>query len=336
MPIRLPSNRPADRFYRGGARIADFRRESRPAAAGFDREPEDWIASTTTVAGAARTGLTVLPEDAGADAGAVLRDAVAADPVRWLGRAHAERWGSDTRLLVKLLDAGQRLPVHAHPDDAFAARHLGRTHGKAEAWYILAGGAVHLGLREDVDPARLAQLVARQDTGELLALLHRVEVRAGDVVWVPPGELHAIGEGVLLLELQQPEDLSILLEWRGFELDGEADGHVRIGFDRALTAVTHRARSAADLSRLIGPAPDETDGSVFPAAADRYFRLERHAVDGERTLAPGFAIVVVTAGETVIGGAHARAGTTWLIAAADGAVTVSGRGELLVARPPAP
>ncbi|WP_231560250.1 hypothetical protein [Microbacterium hominis] len=40
--------------------------------------------------------------------------------------------------LVKLLDAGQRLPVHAHPDDAFAAAHLGRAHGKAEAWYILS------------------------------------------------------------------------------------------------------------------------------------------------------------------------------------------------------
>ena len=42
------------------------------------------------------------------------------------------------------------------------------------------------------------------------------------MVLVPAGVLHAIGEGVLLVELQEPEDLSILLEWRGFELDGDA------------------------------------------------------------------------------------------------------------------
>jgi hypothetical protein len=44
-----------------------------------------------------------------------------------------ERFGADTRLLVKLLAAGQRLPVHAHPHVSFAAEHLGRAHGKAEA-----------------------------------------------------------------------------------------------------------------------------------------------------------------------------------------------------------
>jgi len=331
MPIRLPANRPAARFYRGGECIALFRGAPRPAGGeAEEREPEDWIASTTTVAGETRTGLTVLPD------GVLLRDAVAADPVYWLGAAHADRWGSDTRLLVKLLDAGQRLPVHAHPDDAFAAAHLGRAHGKAEAWYILSAGTVHLGLREDVEPARLAALVARQDTDALLGLLHRIAVRPGDVVWVPPGELHAIGAGVLLLELQQPEDLSILLEWRGFALDGAVDGHVGIGFDRALTAVTHRARSSAEMARLVHPAPAETDGSVFPAAADPFFRLERHALDGERALAAGFAVAVVSAGQLRLGGQEAPAGTTWLIAAAEGAVTVSGRGEILVARPPAP
>ncbi len=259
------------------------------------------------MSGAALTGLTALP-DGGGGRGILLRDAVAADPVHWLGGAHAQRWGADTRLLVKLLDAGQRLPVHAHPDDAFAAAHLGRAHGKAEAWYILSGGTVHLGLREDVDLDRLAQMVARQRTEELLALLHRVEVHPGDVVWVPPGELHAIGEGVLLLELQQPEDLSILLEWRGFALDGAVDGHVGIGFDRALTAVTRRARSAAEIDELVHPAPVGHEGSVFPAAADAYFRLERRVVEGTAVVSAGFAVVVVTDGDVMIGGAPARAG----------------------------
>lgn len=331
MPIRLPSNRPAERFYRGGARITALR--GGPSAA--EREPEDWVASTTTVAGEAEVGLTRLPGDAGGEGdGRLLRDAIAADPVAWLGAAHVARWGADARLLVKLLDAGQRLPVHAHPHDDFAATHLGLAHGKAEAWYILEGGTVHVALREDVDAAHLRALVDAQDTTALLALLHEVEVSPGDVVWVPPGELHAIGAGVLLLELQQPEDLSILLEWDGFALDGVAAGHLGLGFDLALQAVTLRGRSAAEVAELVRAAP--ASGSVFPPDADEYFRLERHAIDGEAVLDPGFAIALVTTGALELGGDAAPVGSTTLIAAADGPVPVRGAGELLVARPPAP
>src|ERR671922_204086 len=68
--------------------------------------------------------------------GTTVRDAVAADPVAFLGPEHVERFGADTRLLVKLLDAGERLPVHFHPDDEFARRH-GFAHGKTEAWLMV-------------------------------------------------------------------------------------------------------------------------------------------------------------------------------------------------------
>jgi len=322
--VRLPSNRPAQRFYRGGARITAFRGEP-PAG---EREPEDWIGSTTTIFGEPMLGLTRLPD------GRLLRHAIESDPVGWLGPAHVGRWGSDLQLLVKLLDAGQRLPVHAHPDDDFAARHLGHAHGKAEAWYILAGGTVHVGLTRDVDEAELAALVAAQDVAVLLGLLHEVPVESGDVVWVPPGELHAIGAGVLLLELQQPEDLSILLEWQGFEIDGARAGHLGLGFDVALRAVTRSARSLETLQTLIRPAP--ATGSVFPPDADRYFRLERVRVDGGAEIAPGFAILVVTRGALEIDGEAAPSGSTLLLPASDGPLTVRGAGELLVARPPDP
>ena len=58
-----------------------------------------------------------------------MRDAVAADPEAYLGAAHVARYGASTALLVKLLDAGQRLPAHFHPGRAFALRgvRLGRS-----------------------------------------------------------------------------------------------------------------------------------------------------------------------------------------------------------------
>lgn len=322
--IRLSSNRPAARFYRGGAKIADLRGEP-PAGT---HEPEDWVGSVTTVFGESETGLTRLPD------GRLLRDAIEDDPESWLGKEHVDRWGADTQLLVKLLDAGQRLPVHAHPDDEFAARHLGHRHGKAEAWYILDGGTVHIGLRRSVEPDELARLVEAQDVEALLDLLHLVEVSPGDVIWVPPGELHAIGEGVFLLELQQPEDLSILLEWRDFAIDGEAAGHLGLGFDHALTGVRRSARPTDDLDALVrrSPPPD----ALLPADAARYFRLERRDVSGSIALESGFAVVLVAAGDLILNGAPAPRGSTVLLAFDDGDVVVEGEGVALVARPPLP
>lgn len=325
--ILLPSNRPPDRFYRGGHKIMRFRRE--PFAG--DREPEDWVASTTALAGEESLGVTVLPD------GRSLPAAIEEQPEAWLGPAHLERFGVDTRLLVKLLDAGQRLPVHAHPHASFAARHLGRAHGKAEAWYIVDGGEVYLGLKQDTTADGLTSLVTSQDVDTLLGMLHRVDVHPGDVVYVPPGVLHAIGEGVFLVELQEPEDLSILLEWRDFELDGEREGHLGLGFDVALEAVERRGRSHQEIHQLVKAAG--LGSSVLPEGADPYFVLERVALDGEASISPGFAVLVMLAGEADLEngrGLRLGAGSTAVAPYASGTLVFRGRGEILVCRPPRP
>jgi len=327
--IALPSNRPPARFYRGGTRITGFRGE--PDAG--TNEPEDWVASATTLAGEQSLGLTTLPD------GRVLAEAIREDPEYWLGPDHAAVFGDDPLLLVKLLDAGQRLPVHAHPDDEFAAREIGRAHGKTEAWFILEGGSVHVGLKRQVSPDELARLVAEQDTRALLGLLHERRVEPGDTVLVPAGMLHAVGDGILLLELQQPEDLSILLEWSGFDIDGATYGHLGLGFDRALGAVELRARTEAEIDALT--THRASGASVLVKAADTFFRLERHVVGAEPTpLDAGFAIIVVAEGEVrlAVDGEElvARRGSTVLIPHAAGGIGASGAGELLVCRPPHP
>ncbi len=322
MTIPLPANRPAARFYRGGAKLAALRGEA-PVPS---HEPEDWVASTTLVAGEQMTGRTILPD------GRVLADAVADDPQWWLGAAHVATHGPDTKLLVKLLDAGQRLPVHAHPHVTFARAHLGHAHGKSEAWYILDGGTVHLGLRRAVAADELADLVARQRTDALLDLLHPIEVRRGDVVYVPPGTLHAIGEGVLIVEVQEPEDLSILLEWHGFAIDGAAHGHLGLGFDLALTAVDRCTMTDTEVAALVHVSGGATP--LLPSDAAQYFRLDELRVDGPTALAPGFAVLVVTDGALRIGEDDLAVGSTVLVPFAAGAVAVDGRGAAVVARPP--
>ena len=328
-PIRLPSNRPADRFYLGGDRIAQFRGEPSQGP----RTPEDWVGSTTSVRDAGPVGQTTLPD------GSSLVEQVQRAPEQWLGADHLAAFGIDTKLLVKLLDAGQRLPVHAHPSVGFASTHLGSSHGKAEAWYVLEPGEVYLGLREDHSLAEVLELVNRQATEDLLDAMHRVPVQVHQTVFVPPGLLHSIGEGILLVEVQEPEDLSILLEWKGFELDGAADGHLGLGFETALQAVETRARTPLEVGALLGSG--STDGEVLAAGSEAFFRLERLSAASRPERAPSFAVVVVIDGSVDLATAsgaqvRAEAGSTLLVPYAAGALRLDGQGTVVIARPPAP
>lgn len=326
-PVALAANQPAGRFYAGGRQIAAFRGTG-PAAS---HEPEDWVASTTAVFGRAPTGLTVLPD------GTALRDAVAADPLGWLGPDHVAVHGADTALLVKLLDAGQRLPVHAHPDVPFARRHLGLSHGKTEAWVVLEPADVWLGFARDVPAPELAGWVAAQDVEAMLAAMHRRRLERGDAVLVPAGTPHAIGEGAFVVELQEPTDLSILLEWRGFDIDGSAEGHLGLGFSDALRAVDRRGLSPDEVSRLWGSSAGRV-GDLLPAAAP-FFRAERWR--GPATLEAGFAVVVAVAGSGTLTSEDGvslglGAGVTIVVPASAGALEVrSDDLEVVVCRPPA-
>jgi mannose-6-phosphate isomerase len=312
-PIVLGSNRPA-RFYRGGPRIDAFRGEP----VGDLGRPEDWVASTTTLFGLPDAGLTRIGSR-------TLRDLVLEDPLGWLGVDHRARLGPDPGLLVKLLAADERLPVHAHPDRAFAMRWLGSRWGKTEAWVILdAGpsGEVWLGWRSDVEAEELLRAVLAQDAGSMLQRMNRISVEAGDSILVPAGTVHAIGPGMLVLELQEPSDLSVILEWQGFAIDVERDGRLGLGLDVALGSVGGKATSAVDLDRLVvrSGAAAGPDSRLLPPAADPFFRAE--TVRGGRQRSPaGFGVLVVTSGEgrlesTSAAPIEVRAGMTLVLPAA--------------------
>jgi mannose-6-phosphate isomerase len=309
-----------------------------------DWAPEDWVGSATTIFGEETHGLSTLPD------GRFLRDAVADDPEAFLGPAHAERYGADPALLVKLLHAGERLPVHCHPSREFSRRHLDCPFGKTEAWVIVEVEVdrplVHLGFRQDVEAETLAGWVERQATDTLLRALHALEVGPGDAVLVPAGVPHAIGAGVFLVELQEPTDFSVLLEWESFDVDGRADGHLGIGYDLALACVDRSGFGSEALARLRQSAGDGRElrpgaWTVLVPDADPYFRAERLLPRPRVALEPSFSILVVLAGtgrlETEQGGElPLTRGDTVLVPYASGAASVSGHVEVIRCLPPAP
>ncbi|MFZ0383294.1 MAG: hypothetical protein WAL38_36080 [Solirubrobacteraceae bacterium] len=333
-PIVLPPNQLA-RFYRGGARIDRLRGTSGHADGG----PEDWVGSTTTALGADRAGLSRLPD------GRYLCDAIAQDPTGFLGSEHVRRWGSNPALLVKLLDAGERLPVHFHPGRAFARQALGLDFGKTEAWIIVAAEAdavVHLGLKAPVSKSTILHWVREQDVPAMLGAMHELPVQPGATLFVPAGTLHAIGSGILLVELQEPTDLSVLLEWQRF---GVSDGseHLGLGWERVLDAAVLEptpAEEEDDPDGVAVPAKAVTD--LLPSAAAPYFRAQRITAQGEPVhLDQSFSILVVLDGWLKLWSESSdpldlHAGETALIPDAAGPTTLDGHALMIRCLPPAP
>lgn len=329
-PLRLAPNQPR-RFYRGGDRIAELR-GLRPA---LDHFPEDWIGSTTTVLDGGPLGLSRLPDDR------LLRAAIADEPERFLGAAHLARFGTDPSVLVKLLDAGERLPFHAHPDEVFAREHLCSIHGKTEAWLVLRGGQLHLGFRDDVEEATLRDWFDRQDVPAMLDAANELEVRPGDCVYVPAGTPHAIGEGVFMVEVQEPTDLGFLLEWRGFASAHEAT--MGLAPEQALPAIRRSRVSAAELDTWLcrlSAAQEARPGvlDVLPPESGRFFRAEWLRPEPAAAFEASFAILVVIGGHgrlaTEAGALDVRRGDTLLVPFSAGAGELSGAVEAIRCLPP--
>jgi mannose-6-phosphate isomerase len=331
--VALPPN-PVFRFYRGGPGIDAVRGLEPGTGPGA---PEDWVGSTTTSFGHDSEGLATLSD------GRVLRDVIAADPIGYLGKAHVERFGASSGILVKLLDTAERLAVHFHPGREFARAELGSQFGKTEAWIILRaepGAELRLGLRAPVDLATLKRWVHDQDSAAMLAALNPVPVVAGDVLFVPAGTLHTIGAGITLIELQEPSDMSVVLEWQLSGVDN-GDEHLQLGWDRVLAAADTAPGSAAHGSRSLTTAGTGVE-SLLPTEADPFFRAQRVSVDGhELSLAPSFAILIALDGELTLttkshAPLHLTQGDAALVPHGAGETNVSGHGTAIRCRPPDP
>lgn len=124
-------------------------------------------------------------------------------------------------LLFKFLDAQKTLSVQVHPSDVHAERLNPPDFGKTEAWVVLdaqPGSLIYAGLKRGFDRAALERELAR---GTCELCLHRFEPQPGDCIFLPAGVVHAIGEGLLIAEIQQSSDVTFrLFDWNRVGADG--------------------------------------------------------------------------------------------------------------------
>lgn len=183
------------------------------------------------------------------------------------GRSHKQ-----FPLLVKFLDASDRLSVQVHPNDEQAKRIDPRENGKTEAWVILEAGSgsrLFAGLKQGVDRQRLQSAI---ENGTIEDCLHSFPVKADDCVFIPAGTVHAIGEGILLAEIQQSSDITFrLYDWGRLGGDGKPRAlHV----EQALACIDFERGPV----RLVIPQTDSSGGHrIEKLVACEFFVMRRHS-----------------------------------------------------------
>ena len=196
----------------------------------------------------------------------------------WAGKTLNEVIGAygasekDFPLLVKFIDAADRLSVQVHPDDHYAAE-VEKDRGKTEMWHILeaeAGAELIMGLCDGVTREDFAAAVR---AGETERVLKHIPVHAGETYFIPAGLPHAIGKGILLAEIQQNCDLT----YRIWDYDRRgADGKPReLHVKKALDVV--RPFNEAEIDEIRYEADPAADRKTVLAACSR-FRVERLSV----------------------------------------------------------
>lgn len=205
------------RTYSGGLMLDRMEGKAAPQDSAF---PEDWIGSTVRAINPDRGHITEgLARVSYAGGEAALADLVTADPHYFLGAAHVERFGANPMVLVKYLDSAVRLPFQVHPTVEFSRRHLNAESGKTEAYYILGTRAevaepyIYLGFQRPPSKSELRRMIVEQDIGAMEKCFDRIAVKPGDIFVVPGGLPHAIGGGVLMVEVMEPTDFVARIEF---------------------------------------------------------------------------------------------------------------------------
>lgn len=273
--------------------------------------------------GAARTDEAPLGEawltDVGCEVegGGTLGDLIDGDCAGTLGDA-----AGSPPILAKLLFTAAPLSVQVHPTDAAAHSSGIAASGKNEAWYVLEAApdaAVWVGFSAPVTPAQLRAAVA---DGSVLGLLRHCPVQVGDAVPVAAGTVHAIGPGLVLLEVQDPVHVTYRLYDYGRPRPLQVEEALAV-------ADLGAARAQEDAARPAIPSPD---GRVL-ARAPR-FMAERHEIGAGLVLHPDGAryhILVPLAPGLLLDQRELRRGTAALVPARGRTATLSGAGQASVA-----
>ena len=173
-------------------------------------------------------------------------------------------------LLVKMLDAQERLSLQVHPPAELAAGLGGEP--KTEMWYLThaeAGAEVFAGLSA---PTNRTQFEEALHDGRAAELVQRLPVEEGDAIFIPSGRIHAIGAGCLIVEIQQNSDTTYrVFDWNRLGMDG-----------RPRTLHIEQSLQATDFGDVQPQLQPKMVGPVATVATCSFFHVEKWTLDTPR------------------------------------------------------
>ena len=228
-------------------------------------------------------------------AGQTLRGLAQTHGPELMGQAVYKRYAGEFPLLIKLLDARENLSIQVHPDDTYArSQNLG-TFGKMEAWYVLHSdnGQIACGLQDGVDKTALESAIRNDRVQDVVRFF---DAHPGDVVFMPPGTVHALCKNVMIYEVQQSSDLTFrIYDYNRPGVNGRPrDLHI----NQALDVITFGA-----------PTPEPTPWYAMPEATESHtrlvesdhFRLERFGPPGAAEhMYSSFAALTLLSGQAEV------------------------------------
>ncbi len=239
----------------------------------------------------------------------------------YAGMTLGEYLGKDAEgfpLLIKLIDAMDKLSIQVHPDDSYAKEKEGE-YGKTEMWYIVdaePGAKLVYGLK-NYEKESFRAAVA---DGTLEQYMNAVDVKKGDIFFIPSGLVHAIGAGILIAEIQQSSNVT----YRVYDyMRRGKDGKLReLHVDKALDVIVDYTEEEIRAIRF-------EDGEAENALANcRYFKVDRYVLTEDITLSADTSFVHILAldGEGTVGGVAIKKGESIFLPKGLTDVTVSGKG----------
>lgn len=268
--------------------------------------------------------------DHGEFSGLLLIELIQKHPKELLGTRISKRGYDPFPLLIKFLDANNRLSVQVHPHDEYAHQVNPGELGKTEMWYVLdaePGAKLIMGVTEGVTSEEFAYAIQQ---GELHKYLTEVPVRPGDAFYIPAGTVHAILEGIRVAEIQQNSDTTYrVYDWNRMGLDGKPRQlHIKEALD------------VIDFQKIgINPHPGVTfEGKGWMSrllTACRYFAVEEMCIQQMtgKINPERFEIWMVLEGSGVLetnGGVQIlQSGQTWVIPASTGNYQLNGQLKIL-------
>jgi mannose-6-phosphate isomerase len=236
-------------------------------------------------------------------------------------------------LLIKLIDANDRLSVQVHPEDEYARVNENGEYGKNEMWYIVSakpGAKLVYGVNKGVTKESFAAAV---EADSIDSCLNYMEVSTGDVVNIPAGLVHAIGAGILIAEIQQNSNTT----YRVFDYNRtDKNGNRRpLHIEKALDVIDFNNCNTKGKIKGLQVKLDEKSTKTY-LVANKYFAVEKYDLDGKvEEAAEGNRFFTYTCLEgqgqiSYEGGVESISkGESIFIPAALGAYTIEGKIQLI-------